>query len=78
VQVLFGAVLVRLPPQGRPAVVNAEDVPQELIDILDARAGREHSRTGSVVAALAEILNLWEVIREEAPTARSGDTGGGR
>jgi hypothetical protein len=58
--------------------VKPEDVPQELIDILDARAGREHSRTGSVVSTLAEILNLWELIREEAPVVRSGDTDDGR
>lgn len=33
-----------------------EEVPQELIGILDRHAGKEHSKTGSVVAALAEIL----------------------
>lgn len=33
-----------------------EQVPERLIRILDDRAGRTHSRTGSVVSCLAEIL----------------------
>ena len=36
----------------------AQDFPQELLDILDTRAGKQHSRTGPVVAALVEILNV--------------------
>lgn len=32
------------------------DVPQRYLDMLNQAAGREHSRTGSVVACLAEIL----------------------
>lgn len=40
-----------------------EDVPQELIDILDERAGKTHSRTGSVVACLAEIITRLDEIR---------------
>jgi hypothetical protein len=36
--------------------MRADEVPAELIEILDRRAGRAHSRTGSVVTALAEIL----------------------
>lgn len=40
-----------------------DEIPQELIDILDMRAGKVHSRTGIVVACLAEILTQWEVIR---------------
>lgn len=44
-----------------------ERIPQELIDILDLRAGRQHSRTGSVVSCLAEILTAYDRLR-----ARSG------
>lgn len=40
-----------------------EEIPAELIQILDQRAGKEHSRTGSVVSCLAEILTRWEQIR---------------
>lgn len=42
-----------------------EQIPPELMAILDERAGREHSRTGSVARALAEILTRWEEIRDE-------------
>jgi hypothetical protein len=40
-----------------------EDIPQELIDILDRRAGKKHSRTGSVVDCLAEILTRYDEMR---------------
>jgi len=43
--------------------VKAEEVPQELIDILDKRAGKTHSRTGVVVECLAEILTRYDEIR---------------
>lgn len=43
------------------------EVPQELIDILDRNAGKVHSRTGSVVRTLAEILTRYELIRKETP-----------
>lgn len=41
-----------------------EEIPQELIDILDRRAGKKHSATGPVVEALAEILTEYEKIRQ--------------
>jgi hypothetical protein len=47
--------------------VKAEDIPQELIDILDDRAGRKHSRTGSVITCLAEILTRYDTIKAAAP-----------
>lgn len=43
--------------------MRVDEIPQELIDILDERAGKQHSRTGSVVSALAEILTRYEEIR---------------
>lgn len=43
-----------------------EDIPQELLDILDARAGKQHSREGRVVAALAEILTRYDELRKHA------------
>lgn len=40
-----------------------EEIPQELIDILDRMAGKKHSREGQVVKCLAEILTKWEIMR---------------
>lgn len=45
--------------------MRAEDIPQELIDILDKRANRNHSRTGSVVSTLAEILTQYDQLKRE-------------
>jgi hypothetical protein len=36
------------------------DVPQELKDILDSRAGKVHSAEGRVMQTLAEILTRFE------------------
>lgn len=36
--------------------MKAEEIPAELRDILDRRAGKEHGANGPVLAALAEIL----------------------
>ena len=38
--------------------MRADEVPQDILDLLDARAGKEHSHTGAVVACLAEILTV--------------------
>ncbi len=40
--------------------MSPEEIPQELVDILDRRAGKVHSRTGPVLSALAEILTRFE------------------
>lgn len=40
-----------------------EEIPQELIDILDAKAGKKHSRDGYVVEALAEILTKYDELK---------------
>jgi len=40
-----------------------EEVPEELIEILDRRAGKAHSRFGSAVSALAEILTRYDQLR---------------
>lgn len=42
------------------------EIPAELIAILDRAAGREHSRTGSVAACLAEILGRYDQLKAEA------------
>jgi hypothetical protein len=44
--------------------VTADEVPQELVDLLDERAGKTHSRKGSVLATLAEILTRYDELRE--------------
>jgi hypothetical protein len=41
-----------------------KDIPQELVDHLDRRAGRKHSRDGVVLATLAEILTLYDFLKE--------------
>lgn len=40
--------------------MNPQDIPPSLKKILDERAGKEHSQTGPVMTALAEILTLHE------------------
>lgn len=45
-----------------------EDIPEPITRLLDERAGRVHSPTGSVMTTLAEILTLWENLH-----GRSGD-----
>lgn len=37
-----------------------QEIPQELIDILDARAGKVHGRNGVVIRTLAEILTRYD------------------
>jgi hypothetical protein len=43
--------------------MKAEEIPPELTGILDRAAGMNHSRTGSVMRALAEILTRYDEIR---------------
>lgn len=40
--------------------MKAEDVPQEIIDLVDRAAGKLHSHTGVVVQSVAEVLTAWE------------------
>lgn len=46
-----------------------EEIPQELLDILDRAAGRRHSREGSVVRCLAAILTRYEELQGNAIAA---------
>jgi hypothetical protein len=43
--------------------VKPAEIPQELLDILDRAAGRDHARTGSVVATLAAILGRYSELK---------------
>lgn len=45
--------------------MTGSEVPQELIEILDKRAGRHHSRAGRVVRTLAEILTKYDELKSE-------------
>lgn len=45
--------------------MTADEIPQELVDILDQRAGKPHGRNGPVLVTLAEILTRWEEIRDD-------------
>jgi hypothetical protein len=49
--------------------VSPAEIPQELVDLLDERAGKRHSREGQVLATLAEVLTRYDEIcdRERAP-----------
>lgn len=40
-----------------------DEIPQELVDLLDERAGRRHSRDGTVLRTLAELLTRYDQIR---------------
>ena len=40
-----------------------QEIPQELVDILDADAGKKHSRDGHVLKTLAKILTRYDEIR---------------
>jgi len=42
-----------------------EDIHPELKEILDRRAGKVHSSTGSVMSTLAEILTRYEELRQK-------------
>lgn len=44
-----------------------DEIPQDLLDILDKRAGKVHSRQGSVVACLAEILTRYDERYKRTP-----------
>lgn len=44
-----------------------QEIPQQLVDILDERAGKKHSREGRVLATLAEILTKYDEIRKNPP-----------
>ena len=44
-----------------------DQVPQNLIDILDQAAGKKHSRTGSVVQCLADILTEYLAVLLKFP-----------
>lgn len=43
--------------------MRVEDIPQELIDILDKHANKKHSRNGHVVRSLGEILTRYDILR---------------
>lgn len=46
--------------------MKTSEIPQELIDILDERAGKKHSREGRVLTTLAEILTKYDEIKNES------------
>jgi predicted membrane chloride channel (bestrophin family) len=46
-----------------PDVVSTNNIPREIVSLLDERAGKEHSLDGDVMATLLQILNRWERIR---------------
>lgn len=45
--------------------VTVDEIPQELINLLDKRAGKKHSKDGPVLRVLAEILTKYEEIRND-------------
>lgn len=48
--------------------MTGDEIPQELLSILDQAAGKTHSRTGPVVSCLAAILTRYDEMR--SPHAR--------
>jgi hypothetical protein len=51
--------------------MTADEIPQELLDIVDSAAGKVHSRSGPVAACLAAVLTrhaeMLGVVTEAAP-----------
>jgi hypothetical protein len=47
----------------------AKTIPPELTAILDAQAGKLHSPTGAVRSCLADILNRYDDLRDDAACA---------
>lgn len=43
--------------------MDAQGIPQELVDIVDRDAGKQHSRSGSVLASLARVLTRYDEMR---------------
>jgi hypothetical protein len=50
-------------------VWTAETIPPELTSILDAQAGKVHSAPGAVRSCLADILNRYDDLRDDAACA---------
>ena len=46
--------------------MRVEDLPPELLEIVDRAAGRKHSAGGAVAQCLAEVLSRLEQIRPQA------------
>ncbi len=44
--------------------MTTEEIPQFIIDYLDAVAGQPHSRNGRVLTALAQILTMYDEWKE--------------
>ena len=47
--------------------MQSEDIPQELVDLVDKRAGKQHSRDGIVLTTLAEVLTKYDEIKTRNP-----------
>jgi hypothetical protein len=43
--------------------MSPQEIPQELVDLLDERAGKRHSREGRVLITLAELLTRYDEIK---------------
>jgi hypothetical protein len=52
--------------------VTPEAIPRELVDILDAHAGKVHSDTGPVLRALAQILTRFQALQQPPGTTPYG------
>lgn len=55
--------------------MDVEDIPQEIVDLLDERAGKKHSRDGIVLTTLAEILTLYDELQNPVSYIVSGTIG---
>lgn len=48
-----------------------QEIPQELVDMLDEAAGKKHSRSGKVLTTLARILTRYDEMQQECSDAGS-------
>lgn len=55
------------------------EIPQEIIDFLDRKAGKKHSSEGIVLETLAEILTIYDFLKEleikDWERAEAGESG---
>lgn len=51
--------------------MTGEEIPQQLLDIVDRRAGRKHSRDGVVASTLAEVLTAYRAMLDAERSERT-------
>lgn len=48
-----------------------KEIPQEIVDLVDKRAGKKHSAEGSVMSTLAEVLDTYDQFKLRSDDLKS-------